>query len=76
MLAQKLSKPDSELPTRPFNARPIPRAEEPSSRVHLMLVHAPAPTPRSLAWARRGGAQTFDATRLEVMLRNERLNLG
>jgi len=41
-----------------------------------MLVHAPAPTPRSLAWARRGGAPTFDATRLEVMLRHERLNLG
>jgi hypothetical protein len=76
MLAKKLSKPDSELPTRPFNARPAPRIEAASSPLRLMLVHAPAPTPRSLAWARRGGSPTFDATRLEVMLRHERLNLG
>jgi hypothetical protein len=76
MLAKKLSKPDSELPTRPFNARPTPRSEASASPLHLMLVHAPAPTPRSLAWARRGDSHSFDATRLEVMLRNERLNLG
>jgi hypothetical protein len=76
MLAKKLSNPNSELPTRPFNPRPTPRLEAASSPLHLMLVHAPAPTPRSLAWARRGGAQTFDATRLEVMMRHERLNLG
>lgn len=74
MLAKKLSQPDSELPTRPFNARPAPRFE--ASHTHLMLVRAPSPTPRSLAWARRGGAQTYDATRLEVMLRHERLNQG
>jgi hypothetical protein len=77
MLAKKHSRSDSELPTRPVNARPSPRAEgEVASATHLMLVRAPAPTPRSLAWARRGDAQSFDATRLEVMLRNERLNLG
>lgn len=77
MLAHKLSNTDSELPTRPLNARPTPRFEAvPSSRTHLMFVRAPSPNPRSLAWARRGGAQSFDATRLEVMLRHERLNQG
>jgi hypothetical protein len=77
MLAQKVSNSNSELPTRPFNARPTPRFEAvPSSQTHLMLVRAPGPNPRSLAWARRGGAQSFDATRLEVMLRHERLNQG
>ncbi|HVY31750.1 MAG TPA: hypothetical protein VHB79_34680 [Polyangiaceae bacterium] len=41
-----------------------------------MLVSLPKATPRGLAWARRGGAQSFDAARLESMLRFERLNLG
>jgi hypothetical protein len=81
MLAEKLSLNDSELPTRPVNARPIAarpaRFESmPTQRTHLMLVSAPKPTPRSLAWARRGGAPAFDASRLESMLRFERLNLG
>jgi hypothetical protein len=74
MLAEKLSQPDAELPTRPLNARPAPRVEAPQT--HLMLVRAPSPNPRSLAWARRGGSQTFDGKRLEVMLRHERLNQG
>lgn len=74
MLAKKLIRPDSELPTRPLNARPAPRFEP--APTHLMLVRAPAPTPRSLAWARREGSPGFDATRLEVMLRHERLNQG
>lgn len=75
MLAKKLSKSNSELPTRPNNPRP-PRFEAvPAGRTHLMLVRAPSPTPRSLAWARRDGA-TVDASRLESMLRLERLNLG
>lgn len=74
MLAQKFSPSDSELPTRPLNARPAPRVE--ASRLHLMLVRAPSPTPRGLAWARREDSQSFDAKRLEIMLRHERLNLG
>jgi hypothetical protein len=77
MLAKKLSHSDSEVPTRPFNARPAPLLEAlPSTRTHLMLVHAPSPTPRGLAWARREGAQAYDERRLESMLRLERLNLG
>ncbi len=76
MLAKKLSKSDSELPTRPSNARPLPRFEAvPPGRTHLMLVRAPSPTLRSLAWARRDGA-TVDPAQLESMLRLERLNLG
>lgn len=76
MLAKKLSKSNSELPTRPNNPRPVPRFEAvPAGRTHLMLVRAPSPTLRSLAWARRDGA-TIDASRLESMLRLERLNLG
>lgn len=74
MHALKFPLPD-DLPTRPLNARPTPRLEQ-SSPTHLMLVRAPEPTPRSLAWARREGAQGFDAVRLESMLRLERLNLG
>jgi hypothetical protein len=77
MLAEKLLNHDSELPTRPLNARPLQRFESvPTQRTHLMLVSAPNATPRGLAWARRGGAQSLDATRLESMLRFERLNLG
>jgi hypothetical protein len=77
MLAKKLSKSNSDLPTRPFNARPTPRFEAvPSARTHLMLVRAPNPTPRSLAWARREGSQGFDSSGFESMLRLERLNLG
>lgn len=78
MLAKKLSHSDSELPTRPLNARPTPRYEEavPVSQTHLMLVRAPGPTPRSLAWARREGALGYDSARFECMLRLERLNLG
>lgn len=79
MLAKKISQPDSELPTRPFNERPAPRFEAvPSARTHLMLVRAPSPTPRGLAWARRDGAQEreLDTSRLESMMRFERLNLG
>lgn len=77
MLAEKLSHDDSELPTRPVNARPVARFESMQPvRTHLMLVSAPKPTPRGLAWARRGGAHAFDASRLESMLRFERLNLG
>jgi hypothetical protein len=77
MLAKKLSTSDSELPTRPFNERPTPRFEAvASARTHLMLVRAPGPTPRGLAWARREGAREIEASRLESMLRFERLNLG
>ena len=76
MLAKKLSKSNSDLPTRPTNARPLPGFEAvPAGRTHLMLVRAPGPTLRSLAWARRDGA-TVDASRFESMLRLERLNLG
>ena len=77
MLAQKLSTTNSDLPTRPLNERPLPRFEAvPPAPVHLMLVRAPAPTPRSLAWARRDAEQSVDSSRLESMLRFERLNLG
>ena len=77
MLAKKFSTNDSELPTRPLNERPTPRFEAvASARTHLMLVRAPSPTPRSLAWARRGGEHDIDATGLESMMRFERLNLG
>lgn len=85
MLAEKLSHNDSELPTRPLNARPSARFESmptqrthlvPPARTHLMLVSTPKPSPRGLAWARRGGAQSFDASGLQSMLRFERLNLG
>jgi hypothetical protein len=76
MLAKKHSNSDSELPTRPLNARPARFEGVPSARTHLMLVRSPQPTPRSLAWARREGTQGFDATRLQSMLRLERLNLG
>jgi hypothetical protein len=41
-----------------------------------MLVRAPRPTPRGLAWARREGANALDSKRLESMLIAERLNLG
>ena len=77
MLAKKLSNTNSDLPTRPLNERPTPRFEAvPSVRTHLMLVRAPAPTPRSLAWARRDDERAIDSLRLESMLRSERLNLG
>ena len=77
MLAKKLSHSKSELPTRPFHELPAPRFEAmPASRTHLMLVKTPKPTPRGLAWARGGAAQTFDANGLTAMLRLERLNLG
>ena len=77
MLAKKLSTTNSELPTRPFNERPAPRFEAvASARTHLMLVRAPSPTPRSLAWARREGEREIDASRFESMMRLERLNLG
>jgi hypothetical protein len=77
MLAKKLSPCASELPTRPLNERPTPRFETVASvSTHLMLVRAPRPTPRSLAWARREGAREIDAKRLESMMRFERLNLG
>ena len=77
MLAKKLSNSNSELPTRPHNPRPVPRFESVAPlRLHLMLVRAPNPTPRGLAWARREGTHDYDAVRLESMLRHERLNLG
>jgi hypothetical protein len=78
MLAKKLSNSSSELPTRPVNVRPTPPSFEAvrPPRTHLMLVQAPHPTPRGLAWARRDVAQGFDATGLQVILRLERLNLG
>lgn len=76
MLAKKLLSSDSELPTRPLNQRPTPRVEAVPAPTHLMLVRTPKPSPRGLAWARRGGAQALDATRLTTMLRFERLNLG
>jgi len=79
MLAKKFSPDNSELPTRPLNERPTPRFEAVASvRTLLMLVRAPSPTPRGLAWARREGAQEqqLDALRLESMIRFERLNLG
>jgi hypothetical protein len=77
MLAKKFSTTNSELPTRPLNERPTPRFEAvAAARTHLMLVRAPSPTPRSLAWARRGGEHDIDATGLESMMRFERLNLG
>jgi hypothetical protein len=77
MLAKKLLRSASELPTRPFNQPLAPRFEAVApTRTHLMLVRTPKPSPRSLAWARRGGEQSFDASRLMAMLRYERLNLG
>lgn len=77
MFAKKLSHSESEVPTRPFNARPAPRFEAvPPVHTHLMLVRTPKPTPRGLAWARRGGAEALDAVGLTSMLRLERLNLG
>ena len=77
MLAEKLSISDSELPTRPLNARPLARFESaPTQRTHLMLVSAPNASPRGIAWARRGGAESLDSVRLQSMLRFERLNLG
>lgn len=77
MLAEKLSSTESEQPTRPLNLRPTPRFEAVApQRTHLMLVSSPSPTPRSLAWARRGGTQPFDSARLQSMMRLERLNLG
>ena len=77
MLAKKLLRSDSEEPTRPSNPRPAPRFEAvPTQRTHLMLVPTPSPTPRSLAWARRETARSFNAARLASMLRLERLNLG
>lgn len=77
MLAKKLSCSESEMPTRPFNPRPAPRFEAaPAVRTHLLLVRTPRPTPRSLAWARRGGAQAIDEAGLTSMLQLERLNLG
>jgi hypothetical protein len=77
MLAQKFSPPESELPTRPFNAVSLLRSEAaPAGRTHLMLVRTPRPTPRGLAWALKGGALPLDALALTSMLRLERLNLG
>lgn len=77
MLAKDLSPVCSELPTRPVNARPAPRFEAvPASRTHLMLVRAPRPTPRGLAWAGRDGERELDPRSFESMLRLERLNLG
>lgn len=77
MLAHQLSTIESELPTRPLNERPAPRLEATAvARTHLMLVRAPSPTPRGLAWARRKGAREIDSSRLESMMRFERLNLG
>ena len=84
MLAEKLTHLDPDLTTRPINARPLDGVPlesghfeaVPPSRTHLMLACAPRPTPRGLAWARRGGAPSFDAPRLESMLRLELLNLG
>lgn len=77
MLAKKLSSVDSELPTRPIHPRPSPTLEPVTPvRTHLLLVRSPSPTPRGLAWARRGQGPGFDATRLQTMLRLERLNLG
>jgi len=77
MLAKKLPQPESDQPTRPLNARPTPRFEAvPAARTHLMLVRAPSPTPRGLAWARRGGVTEVDPARFESMLRLERLSLG
>jgi hypothetical protein len=78
MLAKKLSNSSSELPTRPVNLRPTPPSFEAvrPPRTHLMLVHAPHPTPRGLAWARRRAAHGFEPTGLQTILRLERLNLG
>jgi hypothetical protein len=77
MLAKKFSKSNSDVPTRPLNARPELGIEAvPTARVHLMLVRAPSATPRGLAWAKREGAQDIEPSQLESMLRLERLNLG
>ncbi len=77
MLAKKLLSSDSEIPTRPFNARPLPRFDAaPVVSAPLSLVRAPGPTLRSLAWARRELARSYDSAKLEAMLRFERLNLG
>jgi hypothetical protein len=77
MLAKKFSSSPSDIPTRRFNARPSrPLEPVPASRTHLLLVQSPAPTPRGLAWARRGDDLALDATGLQTMLRLERLNLG
>ncbi len=77
MHAKNLSHSVSEVPTRPFNARPASPFEAVAPvRTHLMLVRTPKPSPRGLAWARRGGTRPFDGTGLTSMLRFERLNLG
>lgn len=77
MLAKKLSKTDSDLPTRPTNARPTPRFDAvPPAPTHLMLVRAPSATPRGLAWARRQRELEIEPARFESMMRLERLNLG
>ena len=72
MLAKKLSR--SERPTPPARACEFEPVVALST--HLLFVHSPRPTPRSLAWARRRGAFGFDASGLQSMLRLERLNLG
>lgn len=77
MLAKKLPRSSSDLPTRPMNPQPLPRFEAAApQRTHLMLVRTPDPTLRSLAWARRAPDAAFDALALTSMLRLERLNLG
>jgi len=77
MLAKQRITIDSELPTRPLEARPSsPLEPVRPAHIHLLLVPSPSPTPRSLAWARRGSSPVFDATALQSMLRLERLNLG
>jgi hypothetical protein len=76
MLAKKLPLVDSEDPPQPTHGGLSRRSEPVAARTHLLLVPAPSPTPRGLAWARHGGAPALDAAGLISMLRLERLNLG
>ncbi len=77
MLAKNRSESDAELPTRPYGLKPPAQFEGmPPQRTHLMLVGEPKPTLRGLTWARSERQLPFEATRLQAMLRLERLNLG
>ena len=68
---------ESEVPTRPLGPRPVLGGERArSSHPHLMLVSEPKPCARGLAWARRKPDLEFEGSRLQLMLRLERLNVG
>src|SRR6478609_9724799 len=77
MLAQKISPPDSELPTRPLNARPTPRPEVVApAATHLMLVRAPRPTAQfSLGSPRRRPELRLSAAGVDASPRAPELGL-